>query len=418
MKLSYSLLLLVFSVIITAEMIGIYLLYEFKNTLEDQIMKDSEKVNRIMINRIDSYATERLVDLMNLAKSSTFETAIQASNMQFSKMTDPEQYIDKMDSVWTSAPKNETTPFMKTLIDSQPSEQLRQIQNSENALFHGKVYGEIFMTNAYGANVIQTDKTSDYKQSDEIWWQEARKNGIYIGESEVDKSSKIASYTVADRLDDENGNFIGVAKAVVNIQQIINIIKNQMNVESNASSVEYELIRPDGTIVYSTDPNEKPGSLIQQPEYLYHMKDFSGYFTHIEDDQKHLVTYSHSSSSKISPLFNWIFVTKYKSSDIFEPIVQLTNYITTIMIILIVTTSIIVFVISKRLVKPIEKIQAAFKEHIRGNNIKVEPVGADELREFAEEYNYFINEIQQIRLIQKKLDDISNNQENEEHNSS
>ncbi len=393
MRLAYSLLLLIFSIIIIAEVTGIYFLYEFKSGLEDQIMKDSEKSNRMMVNRIDSDATERLVDLINLAKSSTFEMIIQASDTQFSNMTDPQQYVDKMDSAWTSVPQNETTPFMETLINSQPSEQLRQLEDSENTLFHGKVYANILMTNAYGANVVQSDKTSDYKQSDETWWQEARKNGVYLGQGESDKTNGTTTYTVAYRMDDENGNFIGVAKEAVNIQQIINIIKTQMNVTSNTSPIEYELIRPDGTIIYSTDSNEKPGSSNYEQEYVNNFKDFSGHFTYTEDDQKYLVTYSHSPSSKISSLFNWIFVTKYKSLDVLEPIVQLTDYLTTIMILVVVAVSITVFVIAKKLTRPIEKLQEDIISFTRGTRIKIKPDGMTELRSLTEHVNNMIEKI-------------------------
>lgn len=406
MKLAYSLLLFIFSIIIVAEMTGIYFLYEFKHNLEEQIMKDSEKSNIMMVNRIDSYATDRLVDLINFAKSSTVEATIQASNAQFSKMTDPEQYIDKTDSAWKSVPKHMTTPFMEALINSQPSMQLRQVEDSENGLFHGKVYGLILMTNAYGANVVQSDKTPDYKQSGEIWWQEARKNGVYLGQDEADEINKTTSYTVAYRMDDESGNFIGVAMETVNIEQIINIIKNQMNVIPNASPIEYELIRPDSTIIYSTNSNEKPGSLNYEQEYSGNMNNFSGHFTYTDDNQEeYLVTYSHSPSSKISPLFNWIFVTKYKSADILEPVVQLTNYLTTIMIAIVIAISITVFAISEKLVRPIEKLQKGIFSFSKGARVKIKPEGMIEFHSLIEEINHMTETISNYQDIISKSEE-------------
>ena len=100
-----------------------------------------------MVNRIDSYATERMVDIINFASDTSIKTAIETSNTQFSTMQDPVQYIDKMDREWTSVPQKEITPFMKTLIDGKTSMQLREISNAENALFNDNIYGEIFVTN-------------------------------------------------------------------------------------------------------------------------------------------------------------------------------------------------------------------------------------------------------------------------------
>ena len=56
---------MIFSVIITSEMTGMYFIYEYKNTTIDNVSNPSEKLNSILVNRIDSYATERLVDIMN-----------------------------------------------------------------------------------------------------------------------------------------------------------------------------------------------------------------------------------------------------------------------------------------------------------------------------------------------------------------
>ena len=325
--------------------------------------------------------------------------------MQFSKMVNPEQYVDEMDSAWTSVPMNETTPFMKTLIDSQSSEQLRQILNSENTLFQGEVYGEIFMTNQYGANVLESDKTSDYKQSDETWWQEARKNGIYVGGAEFDASSGTSSFAVASRLNDENGNFIGVAKGVVNIQQIINIIRNQMNITSSVSPTEYELVTGDGKIIVSTDPTEKPFSQNQEPEYNGQMNNTFGHFAYTKDDNTYLVTYSHSQSSKISPLFNWIFITKYKSTEVLAPVNQITDSMLSIIFILIITTSVAVFTISKKLVAPIEKINEGISSFSKGNQVKIKLEGTLEFQNLAEHFDHMTKAISNSNEIISKSEE-------------
>ena len=49
---------MIFAVIITSEMTGMYFIYEYKNTTIDNVSNPSEKLNSILVNRIDSYATE------------------------------------------------------------------------------------------------------------------------------------------------------------------------------------------------------------------------------------------------------------------------------------------------------------------------------------------------------------------------
>ncbi len=81
-------------------------------------------------------------------------------------------------------------------------------------------YAEIFVTNQYGGNIAQSHKTSDYKQDDELWWQKAKQNGVFLSEGGFDESAGVYASDIAIRILDEKGNFIGVLKAVINVESI------------------------------------------------------------------------------------------------------------------------------------------------------------------------------------------------------
>ena len=49
----------------------------------------------------------------------------------------------------------------------------------------------MFFTDKYGLNVGMTSPTEDFVQSDESWWQEAMKSGIYIEDVKFDKPTEI-----------------------------------------------------------------------------------------------------------------------------------------------------------------------------------------------------------------------------------
>ncbi|MFW6138108.1 MAG: hypothetical protein ACOC7U_02940 [Spirochaetota bacterium] len=84
-----------------------------------------------------------------------------------------------------------------------------------------RVFAEIFVTNKYGAAVAQTAKTSDYRQDDEQWWQAAKERGLYTGNVEYDKSSEEYGIPIGVRIDDSEGNFIGVIKGLFSATEII-----------------------------------------------------------------------------------------------------------------------------------------------------------------------------------------------------
>ncbi|MDE1813069.1 MAG: PAS domain S-box protein [Thaumarchaeota archaeon] len=375
-------------------MTWVYVLYESKNVMEENIKKNAEKINLMMVNRIDSYVTDRIVDVVNLADDETIKSAAAGSTAQFSKMQDPEQYIDKNDLNWTSSPKNKTTPFMDALISNPTSDRLREVQGSEKALFHDNVYDEIFITNAYGANVAQTDRTTDYRQNDESWWQEASKNGIYVGHIKMDNSTGTISFSIAKRIEDKSGNFLGVLKAVTNVRQVINIIKTQMESGQYAPS-EYELITTNGLVLYSTNAGEKPLSYGDDKEFMSNIKGNSGTFTYTppNSDVPYITTYAKSSSSKITPLFDWIFVTEYKPTDILKPVIQLTNIMIIAMITLVSAVSIMAFIISNKLSGPIEKIRLGLDEYLDGKNPEIKLEGTDELKILASDVNHMMRKM-------------------------
>ncbi|GEM_PF-766161 len=394
MKFGFAIFLLAFVLIALGVMSWMYFLYEFKNTTEDNIKKNAEKINLMMINRIDSYVTDRIVDIVNLSNDETIISAATESTVQFSKMPDPEGYINENDLNWTMSPRDKITPFMDSLINNPVSDRLREVQQSEKTLFHDDVYGEIFFTNAYGANVAQTDKTTDYRQDDESWWQQASKNGVYVGKIEVDNSSGFSSFAISKSIQDKNGNFVGVIKAVTNIQQVINIINTQME-SGQYTPTGYELISPDGLVLYSTDANEKPFSSTHDSDFMSNMKDDSGTFAYTDpnSDDQQIIAYAKSSSSKVEPLFDWIFVTEYKSADVLKPISQLSNIMITIMIVTISAVSVIVFLIAHRLSSPIEKIRQGLREYMGGKDVEITVNGTEEIEILASDVNHLMKKL-------------------------
>lgn len=80
---------------------------------------------------------------------------------------------------------------------------------------------EMFITDRYGLNVCQTNKTSDYYQADEKWWIDTYVNGkgkTYHGGIEYDDSafSEVISIYIPIR-DKKTGEVLGVSKSVIDI---------------------------------------------------------------------------------------------------------------------------------------------------------------------------------------------------------
>ena len=157
---------------------------------------------------------EELVRVYDLRQS------LRDSNQEFQEMEDAYLVIEQREKEWTDTDWEVITPFMQELIDNKISEQLREHANKYQESFGYDLYPEIFVTNAYGVNIAQTGKTTDYMQNDELWWIRAKADGLYISEIHYDQSADVYSADIALRINDNLGEFLGVIKAVTNVEQI------------------------------------------------------------------------------------------------------------------------------------------------------------------------------------------------------
>lgn len=148
------------------------------------------------------------------------QQAIIESNNSFASSGFPEELINQVDNKWESSDPDVPYSFAYNLIHNSASDVLRSFMEIDQKSESQFKFAEIFVTNLYGSNVAQSHKTSDFKQSDEIWWQKAKQNGVFLSETGYDESAGVYSSDIAIRILDEKGNFIGVLKAVVDVESI------------------------------------------------------------------------------------------------------------------------------------------------------------------------------------------------------
>jgi len=119
--------------------------------------------------------------LAELGKDKMIVEAVKAQNAKGMSLNS----IKEMDEKWKNTAG--LADFMTALMESESGKQLRSLQ-AENPF-----YAEIFVMDNQGANVSQTDKTSDYWQGDEAKFQKSFNGGkgaIFVDEVEFDDSTQ------------------------------------------------------------------------------------------------------------------------------------------------------------------------------------------------------------------------------------
>jgi putative methionine-R-sulfoxide reductase with GAF domain len=134
------------------------------------------------------------------------------------------QQIELLDQQWRAADaaNNDNAAIVRPILNSEVASELTEFRETfpENV--------EVFVTDKYGALVAATNRTSDYYQADEDWWQAAYNNGIgaiYFGQPEFDDSSKTFGIILAVPLVAHGTNEVtGVMRTTLNIDSILAIL--------------------------------------------------------------------------------------------------------------------------------------------------------------------------------------------------
>lgn len=166
----------------------------------------SEDIKQILKRKIDVIKSEIQQDIVL--------EAVRESNSSH-KNTQPSE-IQALDAEWRNT--EGTAGMISEFLTNPCAIHLQEIQKREQG------FSEIFVTNKYGLNVCQTNKTSDFYQADEDWWLEGFATGKgreFFGVIEYDDSAHseaISIYVPVMNL--TSGHAIGVTKAVVALDQI------------------------------------------------------------------------------------------------------------------------------------------------------------------------------------------------------
>jgi HAMP domain-containing protein len=401
-------------VVMLVSTIGFFSIAQSQEFLQRSIGEGSRLLARESIDKIDSVIYHRIEEIQLQAHSSNsrFQDFVKKSNQEFSTLGSEQEiynYIVEKDIEWISTPKNETTYFMEDLLNNNISKNLMKNLEFYEELYNYSLFGEIFVTNKYGANIGLTGKTSDYYQADEEWWQNGKKDGLRVNDVNYDESADIYSIDIIVRIDDENGDFIGILKAVWNVEEITHILENSLLSEGNEqySKMNYKLLNKDGMVVYSSKKFE---FLEDDSNLLTHIYEYSveknEYF--IMSDAEYgegekLVAYAHSERTMDFNDLNWILTLEYDIEDVFAPVVYLQNLILLASCIIATIGLLFGFFIAHSLSKPIVDLKSIVHKMGEGNlDVKIDVKSNDEIGDLA--FNF--------KLMAKSL---KNNQENLEN---
>jgi len=333
-----------------------------RKKLEEYFLSKTMMLSETILDKLQQDIYYKVEIFREYCRDTILKKAVKISNRNFEGMNNRESYIAMKDQEWTNASKSEVTPFIENLMQNELAVELKEkIAYYENKSGY-RVFSRVFVTNRYGVNIAQTGKTDDYRQDDKAWWQTAKRDGIYI--EDVAFNERVRDYVlkIGLRIDDENGDFIGVMNILLNTNQIattLSALEDYLNNEHQENKFNLRLITRDKKLIYSSVKGE---NILQEVPGLFDpkaLKKEAGIRSSYSVNNGILSVYVHSKElgGLIDP--DWTLIADYDMEKVFAPVVQLRNRLYTIYIVVTLILIIAGIFISARVTKSVMRLRDA-----------------------------------------------------------
>ncbi len=226
--------------------IGIIIIYNYSyNNITKYHLKLADDIVSEISVSIENHFLEKVKTVKTIAITPIILKALEKSNKHFSGLSEQQrdEEIQSKNNKWKTI-EDHDHQFILKYTDNAVSQFLKNQQDN----LKGE-YGEIFITDKFGALIASTAKLTTFAHGYKYWWKGAYNNGdgaIFWDDRGYDDS--VGGYVLGVVVPIKNGNeIIGILKANLNIlgsisEMILNVKKDETE--------QLFLMRSGGLIVY------------------------------------------------------------------------------------------------------------------------------------------------------------------------
>lgn len=346
--------------------------------------RNEGQINNIMQD-LDKFIEKRLEDFKSLSKVKEIQEALRLSNEEFS----------------TSGVVRES--FITTKIfDPQLTSDLRDLIQFYKDEYDYDVIEELLVLNKYGINIIPDPENKNALQDEKDWWNIARQEGTFIDKLQYNKNFQRYSIPIAFRISDDEGNFLGVMKVSISMDDILHDFVSDAEVTSLANK-NVILLDQDGRIIYSDGFKFDPQS--QAVSYFEKIENDTGFFEMPQEEGGvALVSYSKSIGYGNFGGFGWTSVLVQPKSFVVSEFLELRESILTISILGMIASIVIGIIFSLVLSKPLQEISKMASQISEGNfDVRAKKSRIKEMRMIGEAFNKMAISLKKLVQTEKDL---------------
>ncbi|MBZ0309959.1 MAG: HAMP domain-containing protein, partial [Anaerolineae bacterium] len=301
-----------------------------------------------------------------------------------------QEQILAINTQWLTSTDN--SPIVQGILNRDASSSLREFQVN----FPGHI--EVFATDAYGALIASTGRTSNYDQSEEEWWQRAWNNGrgtVYVDSRfRFDESASSSGLIIAVPIEDDNG-VVGVLRTTYSFASIDALIDSSRFGETG----HVALVNAQGGILTSPEFTGDEAFLEEFPELLVVGMD-SEELAYMNDEQGRysVVRFAPISAQGNFPILNtlgWYIVVFESEEEALTPINEAIEAVTIPILIIMGLLVVGSFLLARRITRPLTKMRQAAQQLISQRwDTRVDVRENNEMGELAYTFNTMAGQLQ------------------------
>lgn len=224
-----------------------YSLYNQK-VVVDKELKNLQNISKEVSSHVGSHLKEKAAIALTLSSAPLIRDALLKSNSKLAPLTDTirKQKIKKQNRQWM-----ETTDINDPFIQKYIKNAVAKFLKHQQLLLPGE-YGEIFLTNRYGAMIATTGKLTTLTHAHKYWWLACYYGGqgrIFLDDRGFDKSVEGYVLGVVIPIKYEN-KILGILKCNFNIMGPLTDVVKEF---SSNNIARLKIVRTGGLVVSEKD---------------------------------------------------------------------------------------------------------------------------------------------------------------------